>query len=274
MKPATIIGAILIVIGIIGFAVGGFSFTHEHQDAKIGPSTSSTSRPAPSHPAHPQRHRPRRRHRARGRRSPQPLAPGRPYFIYARTRSINSSPSSGVSAFAFGPTRCSRMWSSNTSAISHRSRRAPPPAASAHSRTRLLDQLRSTAPSAHESASHDSPASPAPGPTPCFPPIPYWGILCPQQSRASHTPSLPLAATPSRAQQDAAATAPSQLRAGAQRRSSPSFRTLTPRATCSPGRPTSSSRRTPASTRRTPAPTPALPRRVQDLAGGHPLRGL
>lgn len=37
MKPATIIGAILIVIGIIGFAVGGFSFTHEHQDAKVGP---------------------------------------------------------------------------------------------------------------------------------------------------------------------------------------------------------------------------------------------
>ena len=37
MKPATIIGAILIVIGIIGFAVGGFSFTHERQDAKIGP---------------------------------------------------------------------------------------------------------------------------------------------------------------------------------------------------------------------------------------------
>ena len=37
MKPATIIGAILIVIGIVGFAVGGFSFTHEHQDAKIGP---------------------------------------------------------------------------------------------------------------------------------------------------------------------------------------------------------------------------------------------
>ncbi len=37
MKPETIIGAILIVIGIIGFAVGGFSFTHEHQDAKVGP---------------------------------------------------------------------------------------------------------------------------------------------------------------------------------------------------------------------------------------------
>ena len=36
MKPATIIGAILILVGIVGFAVGGFSFTHEHQDAKIG----------------------------------------------------------------------------------------------------------------------------------------------------------------------------------------------------------------------------------------------
>jgi hypothetical protein len=37
MKPATIIGLILIVIGVIGFAMGGFSFTHEHQDAKVGP---------------------------------------------------------------------------------------------------------------------------------------------------------------------------------------------------------------------------------------------
>ena len=37
MKPATLIGILLILIGIIGFAIGGFSFTHEHQDAKIGP---------------------------------------------------------------------------------------------------------------------------------------------------------------------------------------------------------------------------------------------
>jgi len=37
MKPATVIGIVLILIGIIGFAVGGFSFTHEKQDAKIGP---------------------------------------------------------------------------------------------------------------------------------------------------------------------------------------------------------------------------------------------
>ncbi len=37
MKAATMIGAVLILIGIIGFAVGGFSFTHEKKDAKIGP---------------------------------------------------------------------------------------------------------------------------------------------------------------------------------------------------------------------------------------------
>jgi len=37
MKPATIIGLLLIVVGVIGFAVGGVSFTHEKQDAKIGP---------------------------------------------------------------------------------------------------------------------------------------------------------------------------------------------------------------------------------------------
>jgi hypothetical protein len=37
MKPAMIIGLLLIVLGIVGFAVGGFSFTHEKQDAKVGP---------------------------------------------------------------------------------------------------------------------------------------------------------------------------------------------------------------------------------------------
>ncbi len=37
MKSATVIGLILIVLGIIGFAVGGFSFTHQKQDAKLGP---------------------------------------------------------------------------------------------------------------------------------------------------------------------------------------------------------------------------------------------
>ncbi len=37
MKPATVIGLVLIVLGIVGFAMGGFSFTHEKQDAQIGP---------------------------------------------------------------------------------------------------------------------------------------------------------------------------------------------------------------------------------------------
>ena len=37
MKPATIIGILLIVIGVIGFAVGGFSFTHEKKDVDLGP---------------------------------------------------------------------------------------------------------------------------------------------------------------------------------------------------------------------------------------------
>lgn len=37
MKPATLIGLVLIVIGIIGFAVGGFSFTHEKKDVDLGP---------------------------------------------------------------------------------------------------------------------------------------------------------------------------------------------------------------------------------------------
>jgi hypothetical protein len=37
MKPLAIVGLLLIVLGIIGFALGGVSFTHEKQDAKIGP---------------------------------------------------------------------------------------------------------------------------------------------------------------------------------------------------------------------------------------------
>ena len=37
MKPITIVGLVLIVIAIIGFAVGGVSFTHQKQDAKLGP---------------------------------------------------------------------------------------------------------------------------------------------------------------------------------------------------------------------------------------------
>ena len=37
MKPVTIVGLLLIVLGILGFALGGVSYTHQKQDAKIGP---------------------------------------------------------------------------------------------------------------------------------------------------------------------------------------------------------------------------------------------
>jgi hypothetical protein len=37
MKPATIVGIVLIIIGIIGFAIGGVSFSHEKKDANLGP---------------------------------------------------------------------------------------------------------------------------------------------------------------------------------------------------------------------------------------------
>jgi hypothetical protein len=37
MKPATIFGVVLIIIAIIGFAMGGFSFKHEKKDIDAGP---------------------------------------------------------------------------------------------------------------------------------------------------------------------------------------------------------------------------------------------
>jgi uncharacterized membrane protein len=37
MKAATIVGILLIVLGIIGFAWGGISYTHQRKDAKVGP---------------------------------------------------------------------------------------------------------------------------------------------------------------------------------------------------------------------------------------------
>ncbi|MEP7015213.1 MAG: DUF3185 domain-containing protein [Verrucomicrobiota bacterium] len=37
MKPAGIVGIILIVVGIIGFAYGGLGWTTEKKDAQIGP---------------------------------------------------------------------------------------------------------------------------------------------------------------------------------------------------------------------------------------------
>jgi hypothetical protein len=37
MKPTLIVGIILIVIGIIGFAYGGLNWTTEKKDAQLGP---------------------------------------------------------------------------------------------------------------------------------------------------------------------------------------------------------------------------------------------
>jgi uncharacterized membrane protein YidH (DUF202 family) len=37
MKPATIIGILLIIVGIIGYATGGLSFTHEKKVVDAGP---------------------------------------------------------------------------------------------------------------------------------------------------------------------------------------------------------------------------------------------
>lgn len=37
MKPATIVGILLIILGIIGFAVGGISYTHHKKDVDVGP---------------------------------------------------------------------------------------------------------------------------------------------------------------------------------------------------------------------------------------------
>ena len=36
MKPVAIIGIVLIVLGIIGFATGGISFTHQKKVADLG----------------------------------------------------------------------------------------------------------------------------------------------------------------------------------------------------------------------------------------------
>ena len=37
MKTATVVGILLIILGIVGFTVGGFSFTHEKKDVDMGP---------------------------------------------------------------------------------------------------------------------------------------------------------------------------------------------------------------------------------------------
>jgi hypothetical protein len=37
MKPAGIIGIVLILLGVVGLALGGFSFTHKEKVLDVGP---------------------------------------------------------------------------------------------------------------------------------------------------------------------------------------------------------------------------------------------
>jgi len=37
MKPAAVVGVLLIVLGVVGFALGGFSFTHKEKVLDVGP---------------------------------------------------------------------------------------------------------------------------------------------------------------------------------------------------------------------------------------------
>jgi hypothetical protein len=37
MKPLTIVGLVLILVGILGYATGGLTFTHRHTDIDSGP---------------------------------------------------------------------------------------------------------------------------------------------------------------------------------------------------------------------------------------------
>jgi len=57
MKPITIVGLLLIALGILGFALGGVSFTHEKQDAKMAPWRSTTHPPRRCRSANPERGR-------------------------------------------------------------------------------------------------------------------------------------------------------------------------------------------------------------------------
>jgi drug/metabolite transporter (DMT)-like permease len=37
MKPGTIVGIVLILLGVLGLALGGFSFTHKEKVLDLGP---------------------------------------------------------------------------------------------------------------------------------------------------------------------------------------------------------------------------------------------
>jgi uncharacterized membrane protein YidH (DUF202 family) len=37
MKAISVVGVLLVIVGVIGFAVGGISFTHTKKDVDLGP---------------------------------------------------------------------------------------------------------------------------------------------------------------------------------------------------------------------------------------------
>jgi drug/metabolite transporter (DMT)-like permease len=44
MKPAAIVGVLLIILGIAGLALGGFSFTHKEKVLDLGPIEASADK--------------------------------------------------------------------------------------------------------------------------------------------------------------------------------------------------------------------------------------
>jgi len=44
MKPVTIVGVLLIIVGIAGLAFGGFSFTHKEKVLDVGPIEASADK--------------------------------------------------------------------------------------------------------------------------------------------------------------------------------------------------------------------------------------
>ncbi|MGN6393306.1 MAG: DUF3185 domain-containing protein [Gemmatimonadales bacterium] len=44
MKPAAIVGILLIILGVVGLAFGGFSFTHKEKVVDLGPIQASADK--------------------------------------------------------------------------------------------------------------------------------------------------------------------------------------------------------------------------------------
>ena len=44
MKPAAIVGILLVILGVVGLAFGGFSFTHKEKVVDLGPIQASADK--------------------------------------------------------------------------------------------------------------------------------------------------------------------------------------------------------------------------------------